>query len=61
MPTNVGEGTLKQKPFCPLFKKKDNLPKPSKIPSLMLNLDDFGMGNIFSYHQQIHSKKTCHK
>jgi hypothetical protein len=55
---NVGEGYSKQKYFHPFFKKIDNLPKPLETPGLTLNLDDFGMDNLCSYHQMNHSKKT---
>jgi hypothetical protein len=47
---NVGEGYSKNKYFHPFFKKTDNLPKPLETPTLILNIDDFNMDNLFYYH-----------
>jgi hypothetical protein len=56
---NIGEGSSKPRPFHPFFKRNENPPKPPEVPSLTLNMDDFGMDNLCSYHQQNHSEKTC--
>jgi hypothetical protein len=54
---NVGEWYYISRPFLPFFKRTDSPPKPLEIPCLTLNLDDFDMDNLCSYHHQNHSKK----
>ena len=56
---NVDEGSSRPRTFHPVFKRNENTPRPPEVTQIALNLDNFRKDNLFSYHQQNHSAKTC--
>lgn len=57
---NIGENYSTQIPYQIVFRKlveKKPLELPPPPPNLNIELDDVGMDNFFTYHQENHSKK----
>jgi hypothetical protein len=47
---NVDEGPSRPISFWLFFKRNDNPPKPLEVLQIALNMDNFGMDNLCSYH-----------
>jgi hypothetical protein len=55
---NVSKGSSHRKPFRDFYRKTNNQPKPPKYSNPNMNLDEFFIGNLCSYHQTNCSNKT---